>query len=65
MICPNEIFSRHCVVICALFEVIESDDQIILAIGLDTLGHVSFTVKGKNALQNFGMTIPSTLRGPA
>jgi 26S proteasome non-ATPase regulatory subunit 5 len=61
-LCPDEIFSRYPVVISALFEVIESDDQTILAIALDTLGHVSSTVKGKYALQKLGNAMPSTLK---
>ncbi|XP_001605001.1 26S proteasome non-ATPase regulatory subunit 5 [Nasonia vitripennis] len=61
-LCPNEIFSRYPVVISSLFEVIESDDQTILAIALDTLGYVSSTVKGKYALQELGNAMPSALK---
>lgn len=61
-LCPNEIFSRYPAVISALFEVIESDDQLILPIALDTLGHVSSTIRGKYAMQELGNAMPSAMK---
>ena len=59
---PNEIFSKYPVVVSALFEVIESDDQIILASALDTLGHIASTVEGKYALQELGDSMTNALK---
>lgn len=61
-LCPNEIFSRYPSVISALFEIIESDDQTLLAISLDTLGYISSTVKGKYALQDLGLPMTTALK---
>lgn len=61
-LCPNEIFSRYPPVISALFEVLESDDQTILANALDTLGYVSSSVEGKYALQSLGNAMPIALK---
>ncbi|XP_043253995.1 26S proteasome non-ATPase regulatory subunit 5 [Colletes gigas] len=59
---PNEIFSKYPVVVSALFEVIESGDQAILGVALDTLGHVSTTVDGKYALQALGEAMLCALK---
>ncbi|XP_058791738.1 26S proteasome non-ATPase regulatory subunit 5 [Phymastichus coffea] len=61
-LCPNDIFSRYPPVISALFEVIESNDQTLLAIALDTLGYISTTVKGKYALQDLGYPMLNALK---
>ncbi|CAD1469938.1 unnamed protein product, partial [Heterotrigona itama] len=59
---PNEIFSKYPVVVSALFEVIESGDQTILGVALDTLGHVSMCAEGKYALQALGDAMPCALK---
>lgn len=59
---PNEIFSKYPIVVSALFEVIESGDQTILGVALDTLGHVSMCVEGKYALQALGDAMPCALK---
>lgn len=59
---PNEIFSKYPIVVSALFEVIESGDQTILGVALDTLGHVSTRVEGKYALQALGDAMPCALK---
>ncbi|XP_017881205.1 26S proteasome non-ATPase regulatory subunit 5 [Ceratina calcarata] len=59
---PNEIFSKYPAVVSALFEVIESADQTILGVALDTLGQVSVRPEGKYALQALGNAMPSALR---
>lgn len=59
---PNEIFSKYPVVVSALFEVIESGDQTILGVALDTLGHVSMRVEGKYALQDLRDAMPCALK---
>ncbi|XP_054007975.1 26S proteasome non-ATPase regulatory subunit 5 [Hylaeus anthracinus] len=59
---PNEIFSKYPVVVSALFEVIESGDQAILGVALDTLGYVSASVEGKYALQALGEAMPCALK---
>ena len=59
---PNEIFSKYPVVVSALFEVLESADQTILASALDTLGHIASTVEGKYALQDLGNNMTSALK---
>ncbi|KZC11496.1 PREDICTED: 26S proteasome non-ATPase regulatory subunit 5 [Dufourea novaeangliae] len=59
---PNEIFSKYPVVVSALFEVIESEDQAILGVALDTLGNVSVTAEGKYALQALGDAMPCALK---
>ncbi|XP_003699936.1 26S proteasome non-ATPase regulatory subunit 5 [Megachile rotundata] len=59
---PNEIFSKYPIVISALFEVIESGDQTILGVALDTLGHISTSVEGKYTLQALGDALPCTLK---
>lgn len=59
---PNEIFSKYPVVVSALFEVIESSDEIILASALDTLGHIATTVEGKYALQDLGDNMTNALK---
>lgn len=59
---PNEIFSKYPVVISALFEVIETSDESILASALDTLGHIATTVEGKYALQDLGDNMTKALK---
>ncbi|XP_033184534.1 26S proteasome non-ATPase regulatory subunit 5 [Bombus vancouverensis nearcticus] len=59
---PNEIFSKYPIVVSALFEVIESGDQTILGVALDTLGHVSMRAEGKYALQALGDAMPCALK---
>lgn len=59
---PNEIFSKYPVVVSALFEVIEGEDQAILAVALDTLGYVSMSAEGKYALQALGEAMPCALK---
>ncbi|PBC30609.1 26S proteasome non-ATPase regulatory subunit 5 [Apis cerana] len=59
---PNEIFSKYPIVVSALFEVIESGDQTILGVALDTLGHVSMCIEGKYALQALGDAMPCALK---
>ncbi|KAK2576732.1 hypothetical protein KPH14_005385 [Odynerus spinipes] len=59
---PNEIFSKYPIVVSALFEVLDSEDQTIVGIALDTLGHVSSGVEGKYALQALGDSMPYTMK---
>ncbi|CAL7947864.1 unnamed protein product [Xylocopa violacea] len=59
---PNEIFSKYPAVVSALFEVIESGDQAILGVALDTLGHVSARSEGKYALQALGDAMTCALK---
>lgn len=59
---PNEIFSRHPIVVSALFEVIDSGDPILLGSALDTLGNVASGIEGKYALQALGDTMSGALR---
>ncbi|XP_043677113.1 26S proteasome non-ATPase regulatory subunit 5 [Vespula pensylvanica] len=51
---PNEIFSKYPIVVSSLFEVLDSENHIILGVALDTLGHVASSVEGKYALQALG-----------
>ena len=59
---PNEIFSKYPIVVSSLFEVIESGDESILGVALDTLGHVSASVEGKYTLQSLGDAMPCALK---
>ncbi|XP_033327939.2 26S proteasome non-ATPase regulatory subunit 5 [Megalopta genalis] len=59
---PNEIFSKYPVVVSSLFEVIESGDQALLGVALDTLGHVSVSAEGKYVLQALGDAMPCVLK---
>ncbi|XP_076285992.1 26S proteasome non-ATPase regulatory subunit 5 [Lasioglossum baleicum] len=59
---PNEIFSKYPVVVSSLFEVIETGDQALLGVALDTLGHVSVSADGKYALQALGDAMPCALK---
>ncbi|KOC66025.1 26S proteasome non-ATPase regulatory subunit 5 [Habropoda laboriosa] len=52
---PHEIFSKYPVVVSELFKVIEfPENETILGVALDTLGHISMSVEGKYALQALG-----------
>ncbi|KAL6265110.1 hypothetical protein P5V15_005200 [Pogonomyrmex californicus] len=58
----NELLSKYPVVVSTLFNVIDSEDQTILAPALDTLGYVCANVEGKYALQALGNAMPSVLK---
>lgn len=59
---PDDIFSKYPAVVAALFDVINTDDLTLLAIALDTLGHVASTTGGKYALDNFQNAMPKALK---
>ncbi|XP_012280324.1 26S proteasome non-ATPase regulatory subunit 5 [Orussus abietinus] len=59
---PNEILSKYPAVVTALFEVLNSEDVIILSDALDTLGHICSNVEGKYALESFGDCMPNAIK---
>ncbi|CAK9821826.1 26S proteasome non-ATPase regulatory subunit 5 [Anthophora retusa] len=60
---PHEIFSKYPTVVSTLFRVIEHpENDTILCIALDTLGHISKKVESKYALQALGDAMPRALR---
>ncbi|XP_021187709.3 26S proteasome non-ATPase regulatory subunit 5 [Helicoverpa armigera] len=52
---PKEIFEKHSAVFDTLFEAIESGDQTVLPVALDTLGFIGTTVEGKLCLAALGI----------
>ncbi|XP_034948264.1 26S proteasome non-ATPase regulatory subunit 5 [Chelonus insularis] len=59
---PNEIFAKYPDVVAALFDVIDtSEDMVILMNALDTLGYVASSIDGKYALDNLGQPMRRAL----
>lgn len=57
-----DIFSKYPTIITALFQVInDTDDTILLANALDTLGNIASTLDGKYALKSFGQFMDNAL----
>ncbi|XP_068631028.1 26S proteasome non-ATPase regulatory subunit 5 [Battus philenor] len=51
---PKEIFEKFPVLLNSLFDAIESNDQTILPVALDTLGFIGITIEGKLCLAAVG-----------
>ncbi|CAH0605414.1 unnamed protein product [Chrysodeixis includens] len=51
---PKEIFQKHAILFDIVFDAIESGDQAVMPVALDTLGFVGETVEGKLCLAALG-----------
>ncbi|GBP48613.1 26S proteasome non-ATPase regulatory subunit 5 [Eumeta japonica] len=58
---PREIFKNYPVLLDSLFEILESREQSVLPVALDTLGFVGSTVEGKLSLAALGSKYTSAV----
>ncbi|KAJ1525668.1 hypothetical protein ONE63_008886 [Megalurothrips usitatus] len=59
---PDEMMKKFPTLVSMMFETLESNDLAILATGMETLGFIATTLKGKYMLQSLGTRLPETLR---
>ncbi|XP_034241608.1 26S proteasome non-ATPase regulatory subunit 5-like isoform X1 [Thrips palmi] len=59
---PDEMVKRFPTLVSMMFETLEASDMAVLGTGMETLGFIATTLKGKYMLQSQGSKIPETLR---
>lgn len=58
---PDEMIKRFPSLVSMMFETLESSDLAVVGTGMETLGFIATTLKGKYMLQSFGGKVPETL----
>lgn len=58
---PDEMMKRFPALVSMMFETLEASDLAVVGTGMETLGFIATTLKGKYMLQSFGAKVPETL----